>query len=41
MNEIAKKISNIKKYKAMDYVAGVKIVDIDKASWARKNEGNS
>jgi len=32
MNEIAKKISNIKKYEAMDYVAGVKIVDIDKAS---------
>ena len=36
MNEIAKKISNIKKYEAMDYVAGVKIVDIDKASWARE-----
>jgi len=34
MNEIAKKISNIQKYEAMDYVAGVKIVDIDKASWA-------
>jgi PAS domain S-box-containing protein len=32
MNEIAKKIGNIKKYEAMDYVAGVKIVDIDKAS---------
>ncbi len=41
MNQIAKKIGNIKKYEAMDYVAGVKIVDIDKASWARKNEGNS
>ena len=40
MNEIAKKISNIKKYEAMDYVAGVKIVDIDKASWAR-NKDNS
>ena len=40
VNEIAKKISNIKKYEAMDYVAGVKIVDIDKASWAR-NEDNS
>jgi len=39
MNEIAKKIGNIKKYEAMDYVAGVKIVDIDKASWAR-NKGN-
>jgi hypothetical protein len=32
MNEIAKKIGSIKKYEAMDYVAGVKIVDIDKAS---------
>lgn len=32
MNDIAKKIGNIKKYEAMDYVAGVKIVDIDKAS---------
>jgi PAS domain S-box-containing protein len=40
MNEIAQKISNIKKYEAMDYVAGVKIVDIDKASWAR-NKDNS
>ncbi len=38
MNEIAKKISNIKKYEAMDYVAGVKIVDIDKASWARNKD---
>lgn len=35
MNEIAQKIGNIKKYEAMDYVAGVKIVDIDKASWAQ------
>ena len=32
MNGIANKIGNIKKYEAMDYVAGVKIVDIDKAS---------
>ena len=32
MNEITQKISNVKKYAAMDYVAGVKIVDIDKAS---------
>jgi PAS domain S-box-containing protein len=38
MNEIAKKIGNIKKYEAMDYVAGVKIVDIDKASWARNKD---
>jgi PAS domain S-box-containing protein len=35
MNEIAQKIGNIKKYEAMDYVAGVRIVDIDKASWAQ------
>jgi PAS domain S-box-containing protein len=41
MNDIAKKISNIKKYAVMDYVAGVRIVDIDKASWARKDEGRS
>lgn len=32
VNEIAKKVSGIKKYKSMDYVDGVKIVDIDKAS---------
>ncbi|MCP4687163.1 MAG: PAS domain S-box protein [Desulfobacterales bacterium] len=32
LNEITRKIGNIKKYEAMDYVAGVKIVDIDKAS---------
>jgi signal transduction histidine kinase len=32
MNEIAKKISSIKTYESMDYVAGIKIVDIDKAS---------
>ena len=32
MNEITHKIGNIKKYEAVDYVAGVKIVDIDKAS---------
>jgi PAS domain S-box-containing protein len=38
MNDIAKKISNIKKYAVMDYVAGVRIVDIEKASWAKKNE---
>ncbi|MBN1931300.1 MAG: PAS domain-containing protein [Desulfobacterales bacterium] len=31
LNEIIKKIGNIKKYEAMDYVAGVRIVDIDKA----------
>ena len=38
MNEIAQKIGSIKKYEAMDYVAGVRIVDIDKASWARSVE---
>ena len=32
LNEIAKKIRGIKKYEAMDYVGGIKIVDIDKAS---------
>ena len=31
-NEIAKMIGGIKKYKAIDYVGGEKIVDIDKAS---------
>ena len=41
MNDIAKKIGNIKKYAVMDYVAGVRIVDIEKASWARKNGGRS
>ena len=30
--QIAKKIGAIKKYEAMEYVAGIKIVDIDKAS---------
>ncbi|MDY7035000.1 MAG: PAS domain-containing protein [Thermodesulfobacteriota bacterium] len=32
LNEISKKISEIKKYKAIDYVGGIRIVDIDKAS---------
>lgn len=32
LNDITKKVGNIKKYEAVDYVAGVKIVDIDKAS---------
>jgi len=40
MNEIANKVGNIEKYEAMDYVAGVKIVDIDKASRVR-NKGKS
>jgi len=41
MNDIAKKISSIKKYEAMDYVAGVRIVDLDKASWSRHGEETS
>jgi C4-dicarboxylate-specific signal transduction histidine kinase len=32
MTEIIKKIGNIRKYASMDYVAGIKIVDIDRAS---------
>lgn len=32
LNQITNKIGNIKKYAAVDYVAGVKIVDIDQAS---------
>lgn len=32
MRDISHKIGNIKEYRAVDYVAGVRIVDIDKAS---------
>lgn len=32
INDIAKKIGGVKKYEAMDYVAGIRIVDLDKAS---------
>jgi PAS domain S-box-containing protein len=32
MNDITDKLSRIKKYEAMDYVAGVRIVDIEKSS---------
>ena len=32
MTEITQEIGKIKKYAAMEYVAGVKIVDIDRAS---------
>ena len=39
INELTKKISNIKKYEAMDYVAGVKIVDIEKSSREHNPEG--
>jgi len=38
MNDITDKLSRIKKYEAMDYVAGIKIVDIEKASWSRDKE---
>ena len=38
LNDITKKIGNIKKYKAMEYVAGIKIVDIDKASGEKQSE---
>ena len=41
MNDIAKNISNIREYAVMDYVAGVRIVDIEKAAWANKIEGRS
>jgi len=40
LNDITKKIGNIKKYKAMEYVAGIKIVDIDKASGEKHSEEN-
>ena len=32
INELARKIVNIRKYEPMDYVAGVRIVDIDKTT---------
>jgi PAS domain S-box-containing protein len=38
LNAIVKKIGGIKKYRAMNYVAGIKIVDIDKASRAELGE---
>ncbi len=38
LNTIVKKIGGIKKYRAMDYVAGIKIVDIDRASRAELGE---
>ena len=38
MNDITDKLSKIKKYEAMEYVAGIKIVDIEKASWSRDRE---
>jgi PAS domain S-box-containing protein len=38
MNDITDKLGRIKKYEAMDYVAGIKIVDIEKASWSLDKE---
>ncbi len=38
MNEITDKLGRIRKYESMDYVAGIKIVDIEKASWPREGE---
>ncbi len=38
LNEIARKIGAVNKYEAMEYVAGVRIVDIDKASRLNKSE---
>ncbi|MGD2185517.1 MAG: PAS domain-containing protein [Desulfobacterales bacterium] len=38
MNDITDKLGRIKKYEAMDYVAGIKIVDIEKASWSHEKE---
>ncbi len=35
MNDITDKLGRIKKYEAMEYVAGIKIVDIEKSSWSR------
>jgi PAS domain S-box-containing protein len=38
MNDITDKLGRIKKYEAMDYVAGIKIFDIEKASWSHDSE---
>lgn len=38
MNDITDKLGRIKKYESMDYVAGIKIVDIEKASWSHESE---
>jgi PAS domain S-box-containing protein len=38
MNDITDKLSRIRTYEAMDYVAGIKIVDLEKASWSRDKE---
>jgi PAS domain S-box-containing protein len=38
MNDITDKLGRIRKYESMDYVAGIKIVDIEKASGSRESE---
>jgi PAS domain S-box-containing protein len=37
MNDITDKLGRIRKYESMDYVAGIKIVDIEKASWSHES----
>jgi PAS domain S-box-containing protein len=41
MNDIVGKIGNIRNYAVMEYVAGIKIVDIDRACRSRTIEDNS
>ena len=38
LNDITDKLGRIKKYEAMDYVAGIKIVDIEKSSWSHDSK---
>jgi signal transduction histidine kinase len=38
MNDITDKLGRIRKYESMDYVAGIKIVDIEKASCSHESE---
>jgi hypothetical protein len=38
MNDITDKLGRIRKYESMDYVAGIKIVDIEKSSWSLESE---
>ena len=40
LNDITDKLGRIKKYEAMDYVAGIKIVDIEKSSWSHDRKEN-
>lgn len=39
LRNYAEFIRNLPKYEAVDYVAGVKIVDIDKASYNQTGQG--